>query len=338
MRRGLSRVLLFRPDSLAVGQRTCMLRFCAILSTAWMACSRPSIALSDLDREMQQARCEHLVRCKLLPDAALCVAFTRPPPDPSLSAAVAAHKITYDDELARECVDAIASQGCDLTAHDAHIPPGACSEMLIGHVADGDICSIDAECASGTCTLPPTCPDTGCCVGQCRATQDPAAASAPCNKARDCQAGLVCGEDLTCHAPAPEGGACRSDRECRDGLACVGVTDMPGSCRSLPHADERCPFQRCGSENLRCDAGTNTCIAVGLPGVACMTSLDCSIYLECDANSHMCREFPRLGMPCDGTCIDGSSCLLDSSGSTGTCVALLPNNAPCQGDQDCISG
>jgi hypothetical protein len=69
-----------------------------------------------------------------------------------------------------------------------------------------------------------------------------------------------------------------------------------------------------------------------------MTSFDCSIYLECDANSHMCREFPRLGMPCDGTCIDGSSCLLDSSGSTGTCVALLPNNSPCQGDQDCISG
>ena len=314
-----------------------MLRFFAVLAVTAVACSR-SIALSDLDQEMQQARCEHLVRCKLVPDEASCLAFTQPPPDPSLAAAVAAHKVTYDGELARQCVDAIAAQGCDVTARDAHISPAACSAMLSGHVADGDSCSIDTECASGTCTLPVTCPDTGCCVGQCRATQDPATVGGACNRARDCQAGLVCGEDLICHVPTSEGQACRSDRECSDGLACVEVTDMPGTCHPLPHDGERCPFQRCASENLRCDAATNTCVAVGTLGAPCTTPIDCSIYLECDANSHMCREFPRLGMPCDGTCIDDSFCMLDSSGLTGTCVALLPNNSPCFGDQSCVSG
>jgi hypothetical protein len=316
-----------------------MLRLCAVLIFTAMACSRPAIALSDLDQEMQQARCEHLVRCKLLPDQASCLAFAPPPSDPSVPAAVAAHKITYDGELARQCVDAKASQACDVTAHDAHIPAAACGEMLVGHVADGDTCEIDAECASGTCSFPIDCPESGCCVGRCRATQAPAAVGAACNKVRDCQDGLVCAVDSTCHAPAGEAGACRSDRECRDGLACVEVTDQPGSCHPLPHAGERCPFQRCASENLRCDAATNTCIAVGLPGAACMTALDCSIYTECDATSHLCREFPRLGMPCDGTCIDDSFCMLDGgSGLTGTCVALLPNNAVCFGDQSCVSG
>lgn len=315
-----------------------MLRFCAVLSIAAVACSGPSIAFSDLDREMQQARCEHLVRCKLVPDEASCLAITRPLPNPSVSGAVAAHKITYDGERARQCVDGIASQSCDFAAHDAHVSPSACSEMLSGHVADGDSCSIDAECASGTCVLPMDCPDTGCCVGQCRATQAPAAAGGACNKPRDCKAGLVCGADLTCHAPEGEGQACRGDPECNDGLACVGVTDLPGTCRTLPRAGERCPYQRCASENLRCDGATNTCIVAGLAGDSCTTSIECSIYLECDATTHMCREFPRLGMPCDGTCVDDSFCLLDSSGLTGTCAALLPNNSPCGGDQECVSG
>lgn len=315
-----------------------MLRFGAILCLATMACSRPSIAFSDLDGAIEQARCEHLVRCELFADEASCHALMRPTPDPSVGAAIAAQKISYDGERARQCVDAIASQSCDVTAHDSHISPTACSEMLSGHVADGENCSIDTECTSGTCVLPMNCPDTGCCVGSCRATQAPGAAGDACNKARDCKAGLVCGQDLTCHAPAGDGQPCGSDRECSDGLACVGVAGTVGTCHALPSAGERCPYQRCTSENLRCDDATNTCIVVGLPGDPCTASTECSIYAECDATSHMCRAFPTLGMPCDGTCIDDSFCMLDSSGLTGTCVALLPNNSPCAGDQQCVSG
>jgi len=315
-----------------------MLRLSAILSIAVIACSEPSTALSDLDQAMENAHCDHLVRCKLIRDESSCHALVRPTPDPSVAAGVAAHKITYDGGRARQCLEAIANQSCDITAHDAHVEPAACGEMLSGRVADGDSCSIDVECASGTCVLPTGCAENACCIGHCRATQDPGAAGAPCSKARDCKTGLVCGEDLTCHVPAGEGQGCRIDRECSDGLACVGVTDMPGICHSLPGAGDRCPYHRCRDENLRCDSVTNTCVPVGLSGDPCMTSAECSVYTECDAASHMCRQFPTLGMPCDGTCSDHSFCMLDSSGQTGTCIALLPNNAPCDGDQQCTSG
>ena len=315
-----------------------MLRPGVLLCIALMSCSRPSIALPDLDQEMLQARCEHLVRCKLISDEASCHALVHPTPDPSARAAVAAHKIDYDGERARQCVDAIASQSCDVTAHDVHVAPPACGEMLRGRVADGDSCSIDAECASGTCVLPAGCMEDHCCVGQCRATQDPGAAGAQCDKERDCKTGLVCGVDRTCHVPAGDGQACRSDRECQDGLGCVAVTDMPGTCHALPHAGERCPFQRCANENLRCDRAANTCAVIGLPGDRCAAPAECSIYTECDLAGGLCREFPTLAMPCDGTCRDGSYCLLDSSGQTGTCMALLANGSLCDGDQQCASG
>src|SRR5258705_13372673 len=118
-----------------------MLRFGALLSIATMACSGPSIALSDLAQEMQQARCERLARCKLFPDEASCLMFFRVVSDPSVAAGVAAHKIDYNGERAKLCVDAIAKQSCDLTARDSHIVPKACDEMMTGRVAGGDSCS-----------------------------------------------------------------------------------------------------------------------------------------------------------------------------------------------------
>jgi hypothetical protein len=69
-----------------------------------------------------------------------------------------------------------------------------------------------------------------------------------------------------------------------------------------------------------------------------MTSAECSIFLECDTAGHTCQPFPTLGMACSGHCIEDSFCALDSTGATGTCVALLPNNVPCDGDQQCVSG
>jgi len=314
-----------------------MLRFGALLSIAVVACNRPSIAFSDLDQEMQQARCERLARCKLFPDEASCHTFSRMVTDPSVGAAIAAHKIEYSGEFARQCVDATANQSCDLTAHDSHIPPSACSAMFTGRVADGDSCSIDVECASGTCDLPMMCPEMACCVGACRATQDPGDTGAACAKQRDCKPGLACGQDSTCHAPGGSGAACSSDRECGDGLACIGASSTPGTCRVLPHAGQVCVYQRCADENLRCDDTTHVCVPVGLPGDPCPTGTECSIDMECDATTHLCREYPTLGMPCDGTCVGDSFCSIGASGA-GTCVALLVNNSPCDGDQQCASG
>lgn len=314
-----------------------MLRFGALLSVAMMACSGPSIALSDLDQEMQQARCERLARCKLFPDEASCLTFFRVVSDPSVTAGVAAHKIDYNGERAKQCVDAIAKQSCDLTTRDSHIAPKACDEMMTGRVAGGDSCSVDAECASGTCNLPAMCPERACCVGTCRPTQPPGKTGAGCAKDHDCVDGLVCGQDLMCRSPGSAGAACNSDDECGDGLGCVGaLSTTPGTCKALPHVGQACPYQRCAEENLRCDAATNMCVPVGLPGDPCPTSTECSSGMECDAATHLCREYPTLGMPCAGTCGGEAFCMLDNTGA-GTCVSLLPNNTPCDGNQQCVS-
>ncbi|HMG52130.1 MAG TPA: hypothetical protein VK601_01585, partial [Kofleriaceae bacterium] len=114
-----------------------MVRFASLISVLAAACGGSSIAVTELDQALQQARCERLVRCKLFRDESACLAFTRVAPDVSVRAAVAAHKIAYDGGRAQQCVDATAARSCDLTAHDAHVAPAACTAMFTGEVADG---------------------------------------------------------------------------------------------------------------------------------------------------------------------------------------------------------
>jgi hypothetical protein len=317
-----------------------MLRLGTLLSVLAAACGGSSIALSELDQALQQARCERLARCKLFPDEAACMAVSRVLPDTSVAAAIAAHKIRYDGERARQCVDATAAQSCDVTAHDSHLAPRACTAMFTGTVAGGEGCSIDPECASGTCDLPATCPEMGCCTGTCRATQPPGKAGDACAKDRDCADGLVCGHDATCHAPGKADEPCHIDPECSDGLACVGASGTTaGTCHALPHAGEICPDQRCAEANLRCDdASLHRCAPFGLPGDPCPTSTECALGSECDAATHLCRAFPPLGMPCDGACQSDAFCLIPDGAAAGSCVALLANNMPCDGNQQCVSG
>jgi hypothetical protein len=315
-----------------------MLRFSAVLGVAAMACSGPSIALSDLDQELQQARCERFARCGLFPDEASCLRSARFVPDASLAAAVAAHKIDFDGQRAKQCVDAIARQSCDASAHDVRVPPAACTDMLAGRIAGGGGCSFDAECASGTCTLPDICPTTGCCTGTCRPAQAPAQPGAPCAKARDCVAGAVCGEDDLCHTPANAGESCNNDHDCGDGLGCINpLSTMPGTCRALPHQGEPCPYLRCADEGLRCDdAHSHQCVPVGLPGAPGPDGSECAEGLECELTTHMCREYPTLGMPCTSRCAADSFCS-QSDPSAGTCVAPQADGATCSSDAECAS-
>jgi len=327
-----------------------MLRFGALLTVTALACSGPSIAYSDLNQELQQARCERFARCGLFPSEASCMTFFRiPPPDASVAGAIAAHKADYDGAYAKQCVDATARQSCDgadfelehfdVNTRSSDFEPKACGEIFTGKVAGGASCSIDAECASGTCELPDMCPPTGCCVGMCRPAQAPGKAGASCAKTRDCADGLACGTDMTCHVAGAAGAPCGSDPECGAGLGCIGASSlMPGNCRALPHAGEPCPYLRCTGENLRCDeANTHTCVALGFPGAPCAASTECSFGMECDAATNLCRELPTLGMPCDSACGGDAFCAFDSTLTMGTCVAPLPNTSPCDGYNQCAS-
>lgn len=314
-----------------------MWRFGVLVGALTMACgSGPSLAYEELDVALQQARCTRAVRCELFPDEATCMAYFRIVPDPSIAAAIDADVLKYDGGRAKSCVDAIAQQSCDLTTADGHALPAACTEMFDGTIAGGDNCSFDAECASGTCNLPEPCPEKGCCVGTCRPAQSRAAAGGDCAKDRDCADKLVCGTDMQCHAPAAETEACGSDRECSDGLACIGANQfMPGACRKLPHAGEACPYGRCADENLRCDADTTSCVAVGLPGAACPKETECGRGFQCNKDTHACETTPQLGMPCTNGCAGDAFCSVVEGASAGTCVAPFANGSPCDGYFQC---
>ncbi|HET9620755.1 MAG TPA: hypothetical protein VFP84_05295 [Kofleriaceae bacterium] len=319
-----------------------MLRFAAIvlgLAPMFAACGGgPSIAYSDFDQARQQARCERAARCGLFPDKASCLATARVVPSTSLAAAIKDDKVHYDGQRARQCVDAIAKQSCDLTAADSHIPPAACAEMFSGALKGGAQCSIAEECASGVCQLPNECPPTGCCVGTCRAAQDPAKAGGACARNLDCQDGLVCGRDQLCHVPAGEGKPCHSDPECATGLGCIGATEHgAGACRALPHAGQPCPYARCADENQRCDATSHTCVAVGKPGDPCPHGDECARGTECNAATGRCELYPQLGQPCDVACGGNAWCQFNQQTKQGTCVAPLPDGQACDGYNECES-
>jgi hypothetical protein len=310
----------------------------AISFAAACGSNAPSIAYSDLDDALQKARCEQLVRCHEFPDQASCTSFSRVLPNTSIAAAISAGKIHYDGAQAQDCVTQTSQLSCDTTAHDAHVTPAACDQMFAGTVAGGTSCSLDEECASGTCDLPASCPDFGCCVGSCRPTQAAAGPGGSCARITDCKSGLVCGGDDTCHTPGAMGATCAIDRECTDNLACVGGSaSTAGTCQPLPKLGEACPFFRCADANLRCDSTTTRCVAFGLPGDPCPTGSECGFNFECNTTTMLCEPFPTLGMACDGNCQGESYCAIREGATTGTCSALLANNAACDGDQQCQS-
>jgi hypothetical protein len=170
--------------------------------------------------------------------------------------------------------------------------------------------------------------------------QPPGKAGDACAKDRDCADGLVCGRDATCHVPGKADEPCHIDPECGDGLACVGASGtVAGTCRALPHVGEICPDQRCARRT--CAATTRACTGAlpsACPATPCPTSTECALGSECDTATHQCRAFPSLGMPCDGVCQDDSFCLIPDGGGAGTCAALLANDMPCDGNQQCVSG
>lgn len=315
-----------------------MLRFGTLLGILATACSSsgPTLPYSDLDRALQQARCERDTRCGLFPDEESCLRFARIRPDDSLAAAVEAAVVGYDGERAQQCIDATAKQSCDRNTRNARVAPSACTTMLTGTLAGGASCSFDLECESRACELPANCPETGCCVGTCLPPSS-GSLGTDCRTPTDCDDGLVCATDKQCRPPSDETELCNIDPQCAEGLACVGQTrQMPGRCRPLPHAGEPCPYQRCADDNLRCN-DANLCVELGMPGTPCPLGIECASGFECDSTTQQCREYPTLGMECNTACSGDAFCYYGPSSIIGTCTAPLENTTPCDGYNQCAS-
>jgi hypothetical protein len=307
----------------------------AVVEVVGSACGSRSIRLEDLDAAALEARCTRLVHCGLFVSTGECDGHFRDPPASSYGPARAGAKLDFDGEAARECQDALAAQGCDLTSRDVRVAPAACSNMFRGRVADGDPCSFDQECASSRCELP-VCAEGVCCIGACGPSRPRGHVGDACDRTSECIDGY-CDVNHTCHALGGADAVCNSDDQCDYGLGCVQASpSLPGNCRKLPHLGEPCPYQRCADINAICDATTH-CVALGLPGAPCTAHGDCSPFAECDMTRHLCIDLPTLGMTCDLGCAGEARCVFGAQPGVGTCSMPLANGMPCDDPADCAS-
>lgn len=148
------------------------------------------------------------------------------------------------------------------------------------------------------------------------------------------------------------GEACESSRECAepaDGLGeascAVAFVDsrterrcqveIPGAVGTGPCSSTGAPttiYDCEGTRNLRCESTTNTCVALGNPGDACVRAEDCAKPNYC--NGGKCAAPVALGGDCTGQeC--GSAGYCDANRK---CVASVPPGGPCEGGNVCGRG
>jgi len=293
------------------------------------------IAIADLKDAYVKAECTYAIRCgAVVDDDATCVAlasqvftaFAGKLGFDNMVAAVSAGKVTYDATAAGECVDAIQSTPCDVTALAARIPPTACVQTFTGSGAVGAACVIDEECASNNCQghLPGVC-TMGTCAASAAALGQ-SCANIGCTPPNYC-------DGTTCQALAAKGAQCSlppsQDNPCGDELSCVA-----GICDSLPAEGSACTSS-CAEIGDVCSATTMTCVKMGQVGAQCATQGDCAEDLLCDASSMKCVTLPTLGQPCGPYgCSAGLACTI---GSDGICIALAANGATCDSSSSCQS-
>ena len=310
------------------------MRFPWMFLLAVAACSPAPLELDQLDAAALTARCTRAARCGLVSSVEQCEVSSRAAPPSSFGPARDAGHLEFDGEQARRCEDALAARPCDLTSREARAVPDACRKMFRGRIADGEACAFDDECASSRCDQG-VCPEGVCCIGACGATRARGKPGDACDRSSECIDGF-CDSDHACHGLAVANATCVRDEQCGFGLACVSPSpSIPGECKPLPHLGEACPFQRCADANEICDA-TSRCVAVGLAGASCTSHADCSPFIECDLQAHVCIELPVLGMPCDLDCGGDSFCDF-SSASASTCAVLMSNGTPCDDAGTCAS-
>ncbi len=239
---------------------------------------------------------------------------------PSLLAAEAAGRVTYDPTDAAACLAAYASLSCS----DVLVGPMICNAPLSGTAANGASCFSDGDCGGSDYCLGAGSGNSAC-TGKCTPLL---AAGAPCTSPEECVLGYACGGNAgstTCisdiHPLANEGASCAPVAATLPSIQCA-----PG---------------------LRCSHTTKTCETTVLQGGTCTPGEGlCETFTYCDTPTSSCKGPAGQGGPCgsqaDGEtmeCQPGLFCNLTSATSlTGTCTPLGGAGAPCAGGGACVSG
>jgi hypothetical protein len=218
-------------------------------------------------------------------------------------------RLIYDEDAARECLDAWRDvlDDCSIVGDEV---PEACRRALVGHTPEGQACAADRECQ----------PPLLCHWSVC--TRMPGDGE-QCFNGMECATGLYCTYDMICQVPRDVGGSCPEERRaCREGLYCESLTT---TCQQAVGAGASCATnsEMC-LEGLYCDFATATCVpSPGGDGDCYASRGACADGLYCEAGA---RCQPRK--PAGETCYDATECLSHNCtdevcvGLSGVCSSL----------------
>ncbi len=268
------------------------------------------------------AECGYLVRCRAVTTVADCRAhFDRVSVEsPNTAAALAADKLTFDEDAASACIEAFESLSCDTTAQ-AEGALEACSEVITGTLDEGAPCGFDLECETNHCTMAPCA--AACCLGVCAPLSPQPGPGDPCSVT--CDESSFCGSESICEPYLTEGAPCEATKPCGAGLFCAGQAIGNGICAPLPHLGEPCEGP-CAEVSAICV--DQQCIEAGRAGDGCTNDFHCSAYYTCNEDQ-TCGRYPGLGMRCSGRCADGAYCL------QGTCAPQKAVATMCMYNDEC---
>lgn len=207
---------------------------------------------------------------------------------------------TPDDAVA--CGDAFASSSCDAVV-GGHVE--ACWTKA-GTLADGTVCSVDAQCAGKSCRK-----GDGATCGACSTR---AASGGSCTTDKDCAEPLDC-IGGKCATRGEVGAACSDDAPCLETLRCQSGVCAKGL-----------------AAGAACTPGEDAC--------------DLLAGLFCNPKTKVCATVKLVapGEPCgfiDGAfvgCSRSGSCKGATAATPGTCLAVAADGQPCDAEKgpDCL--
>lgn len=219
--------------------------------------------------------------------------------------------VTYaEPSVLSDCRTYLAELTCETLALDG---PNACTELLVGNVAEGSECDVDVQCAG---------------AAYCAAA-----------------AGDTCG---TCTAQKADGENCTDNSECKSGN-CSGfdaATGNPGLCRGYGGEGDPCASYADCTGTLICDkSGAEPVCAIEpqwAAGMPCdeLELRACNPYstgLYCDNGS--CAAFAELGESCRNSQCNYTRYEYCPPGPQATCAAAAQVSAGEQCDTNvCMPG
>jgi hypothetical protein len=278
------------------------------------------------------ALCQHLVACGLegFADVAACTRQTDCAGVAQVNDDVSVlGTLAYDATATGACLDSFIRSACPASGtpdpqFDAYRLLASCPGAITALSGSGQVCTGNAECASGLFCKKGADPS---CQGAC----GPSAVLGENCRDVPCADGLACDFTATCVPAQRVGDACT--------IAC---SDMPGG-RTCP-SDQICPG------DLWCDPASAQCAYGRALGEPCGVSVPCALNLWCSralgAASGACALPGAAGAPCDDSpiaCEPGLHCAgyvpsVAPNGMLGACAGISGAGSSCTADADCLGG